>query len=628
MPTVVLLWVWFCAYLNCAGWVLSAIHELNVSGYVIALLIWFIGVGVWRKKTSAQFLPHTCWRKIRRRFQRPLPAIFLIIAALAFLGGALHPPNNFDALTYRLPRMLNWIGAGKWIWIPTVNQRMDYSTTGWEWVAMPLFLLLRSDRALFLLNALGFLLLPGLLFSVFRRLGVARRVAWTWMWVLPLGYGYATQAGSVGDDMEGALFCLASVHYGLQARKSERVEDVWLAGLSAALMTASKLSNLPLLLPCLIAVWPALGRLRKRWVGSVLVAGCALMASAAPIVVLNQIYTGNWTGDPKNLYQLQAKSPAGAFLGNSILLFEQSFMPPVLPGAHAVDDWLNEKMPDSWHLTLRQKFPRYYLNRLNGLPQEEGAGLGLGITSLLLMTIGVTVCGFGWARSNRRGAWLMPLVSLGAWVSLVFYMLKMGSEATARLLLPYYPLVIIPVLLLPVHNLLLRRRGWRILVALVSLSVLPPIVLSPARPLWPALSVSAWLARHYPDSQMAKRAAIVYSTYEHRNDVLAPLRSELPDDARTIGFLAGANDTDYSLWRPFFSRRVEYLQDGIHSSLHLSGDVKWLVVKRIDWPNVSNQPLEEWAAAHRAKIVASVSIVEFASHGLETWNLLHVEGAY
>ena len=130
-----------------------------------------------------------------------------------------------------------------------------------------------------MINALGFLLLPGLLFAVFRRLGVARKVAWTWMWLLPLAYGYLTQAGSIGNDLLGALFGLLSVYFGLRARASKNVSDVWLAGLAAALLTGTKLSNLPLALPCLVAVWPALGLLKKNLAGTVAVAAVAVVVS-------------------------------------------------------------------------------------------------------------------------------------------------------------------------------------------------------------------------------------------------------------------------------------------------------------------------------------------------------------
>ena len=124
MNGLVFIWIWFCAYLNCAGWALSVIHELNARGYAVALLIWLVALCVWRTRTSAQFLPQVRWRIFRRRFRRPLPAVFLIVAGLAFLGGTLHPPNNFDALTYRLPRMLNWLAAGKWVWISSFSPKI------------------------------------------------------------------------------------------------------------------------------------------------------------------------------------------------------------------------------------------------------------------------------------------------------------------------------------------------------------------------------------------------------------------------------------------------------------------------------------------------------------------------
>jgi F0F1-type ATP synthase assembly protein I len=624
MLKLVTLWVCLCAYLNCAGWALSAIHQLNAGGYAAVLAVGLMALILWQRKTRAPIWPRIRWQRFRRRFRRLLPMIFLLVAALVFLGGALHPPNNYDALTYRLPRILNWFAAGKWEWISTVNQRMNYSAAGWEWVAAPLLLLLHSDRALFLINVVSFLLLPGLLFSVFRGLGVARRVAWTWMWALPLGYGYATQAGSIGNDLTGAWFCLASVHYGLRARRSGRVTDVWLAGLSAALMTAAKLSNLPLWLPCLIAVWPALPLLRARWLGSMAIAGGMALASVAPIVALNEFNTGCWHGDPHDADQLQVKSSGAALLGNSLLLCEQSFMPPALPVAHKADEWLKATLPHSWRLILSEKFPRFYLNHLNELPQEEAAGLGLGVTMLLLAVMVAAAVGFFRAEPKCSVSALMPMVVLGAWVAVLFYMLKMGSEATARLLLPYYPLAIVPILLLPVPSRLLRSRGWRMLIVLVSLGVLPAIIVSPARPLLPVVPLTGWLARNHPNNSTARRMATVYSAYAHRNDLLASLRAQLPGTVRAVGFAGDSDDSDYSLWRPFFFRRVEYLQDGSHPSLRLPSDTQWLVVKCAVWPGLTGESLDEWAGQHRARIVKSVSIETRVSEGEEAWSLLEI----
>jgi hypothetical protein len=620
-PVVFPIWIWLCAYLNCAGWMLSALHELNATGYSVALALGFVALLIWRRKISGNFFVQNHWQIFPRRFRRPLPFIFLIVAVMTFLGGVLYAPGNYDAMTYRLPRMLNWLAAGHWVWIPNATARMNFSGVAWEWIAMPFLAVLRSDRGLFLINTMGFLLMPGLLFSVFRQLGVVRRTAWTWMWILPLAYGYATQAGGIGNDFTGTLFGLMAVHYGLRARRSKDVKDVWLTALAAALMTGVKLSNLPLLLPCLVAVWPALPRLRERWIASVPIMAVAALISAAPTMALNQLNTGAWSGDPKNLTQVQMKSPAAAILGNSILLLQQSFMPPILPAAHSVDDWWNEKMPGSWHQTLEEKFPRYFLNHLNELPQEEAAGLGLGITLVLLAAVGAAI----YELIRKRSFPTMSPVGLAAWISVLFFMLKMGSEATARLLLPYYPLAIVPILLLPVQKSLLRFRVWKIFTVLAALSVLPVVILSPSRPLWPALSVSEWLLRHYPDKPAVQRTAAVYFAYAHRNDALAPLRAGLPAGVLKIGFLAGGNDTDYSLWRPFGLRQVEYLHIGADQSINVPDDVEWIVIKRAAWSEAGNLPLETWATQHHAKITLSVPIVTLVSWGEQTWCVMHIE---
>ena len=159
-------------------------------------------------------------QKFRRRFRRPFPLAFLILAALAFLGGALHPPTNYDALAYRIPRVLHWLAVGQWHWIHTIFDRLNDRSCGIEWVSAPFIALLKTDRWLFLINVVSFLLLPGLVFSVFTRLGVRRRVAWHWMWLVPTGYCLVLQAGSIGNDLFGATFALAAVDFALRAKNA------------------------------------------------------------------------------------------------------------------------------------------------------------------------------------------------------------------------------------------------------------------------------------------------------------------------------------------------------------------------------------------------------------------------
>jgi hypothetical protein len=622
MMTVPLtIWVWFCVYLNLAGWFLSGIRQLNAAGYAAALLIFCLGAWIFRRELFADAGGRQTLGKKIRRCRRCFPSIFFGAAGLVFLGGLLHAPNNYDALTYRLPRILNWLAAGHWLWIPTINDRMNYSAPAWEWLAAPQFALLHSDRALFLINVAGFFLLPGLLFSVFRQAGVRRRVAWVWMWLLPLAWGYVLQAGGLGNDLTGTVFCLASVHFGLRARQSGRAQDVCLALLSAALMTGIKMSNLPLALPCLVAVWPALPSLRRSLPKSFAVAVIALVVSAAPIMVLNQIYCGRWSGDPQNASRLQAKNPLAALFGNSLQLVQASLLPPVLPAAQESYKRMNEMLPASWHAYLHREFPRYYLGNFQELPSEEGSGLGVGVSLTLAV---VVVLGL---RRMPKINWTSPAtgIALAAWVASAAYMTKMASEGTARLLLPYYALLILPLLKLEIQARLLRHRAWRCWLLLVALSVSPAVILSPSRPLWPAQTFSKAWSQRFPDSRLARRVADVYAGYASRNDALAPLREALPPTATKIGLIIGSNDAEYSFWRPFGERTAVCLRDGRNASgLFLPKGIEWLVVHKTIWNEVSALPLEEWATLHRAKIILTLPIVTFVKRGPEDWCLLHL----
>ena len=247
-PALLTAWILFCAFCNCVGWLLSAFHQLNATGYTVAFGLGVVVVLVFRKKVFPAAGASSQIRKLMRRFRRPFPFAFLVLAMLAFAGGALYAPNNYDALAYRTPRVLHWLAEGRWHWIHTEFQRLNTRAPAFEWLSAPWIALLRTDRFLFLINIISFLLLPGLVFSVFHRLGVCGRVAWHWMWLVPTGYCFVLQAGSIGNDLFAAPLVLAALAFGLRAQKGKRHMDLWLSILAAALFTGVKANTLPLLL--------------------------------------------------------------------------------------------------------------------------------------------------------------------------------------------------------------------------------------------------------------------------------------------------------------------------------------------------------------------------------------------
>jgi uncharacterized membrane protein YiaA len=618
MHAAVVLWLLVAVWFNCVGWVLTIANQLNHTGYWAATLIGVLLAWLaWRKKIRRY---HT---RIRwRRFCRPLPAVFLVVIISAFAGGCWNAPNNFDALTYRLPRMLDWLSNGGWYWIPTTNMRMNFSAVGWEWTAMPLLTLTGSDRSLFLINATGFALLPGLVYSILRRLGVPSKVAWHWMWLVPLCYGMVTQAGSIGNDLTGTICFLISLYFGLRFRQTGCPADAWLALLGAALMTGIKVSNLPLALPCVVAALPAWQCIKRNPVSTCGVLVIAVTVSAVPIMALNHYHTGSWNGDPQNRTQVQVKHPATALLGNFLLIGEQAIMPPLLPAAGKLNRVTMDQLPLPVEQLLSKEYPRFYFKKLNELPTEESAGLGLGITLPLVVGFVAAPFLFRAPRGRQRTDRCVRAVLLSGWLALGVAMAKLGSESAARLLLPYYPLVVVTLLRFSSHQQLLKLRGWRAFLVIMALSVLPPQILSASRPLWPARAVTQKMVAANPDSAMWQRMSKVYSVYTARNDCLAPIRNFLPVEARKIGLVAGGNDARYSLWRPFGQRTVVELGLEPGASPPSATALKWIVVKESEWPRISSTSIIDWAQENGFSIVATIPIEQLVGTGPENWILL------
>jgi len=610
-------WIVVCTVFVAAGWLLSAAGLLNADAYtVITSAVLTVLLVVMQRKPIR-------WKTALRRFRRPLPAAFGLTWLVAFVGGILHAPNNYDALTYRLPRVLAWLAAGHWRWIDTTSQRMNYSATNTEWISAPLLVMSHSDRLLFLLNLVPYTLLPGLIFAVYRRLGVRNRVAWAWMWVLPAALCFALQAASIGNDLIGAVFVLTSVYFSLEAWRSKNVSDVWLALLALALATGVKGSNLPLMLPVLVALWPVLRLLLQRRMASTWVLGIALLVSYLPTAILNRHFTGDWKGDPRNTEALQAGGPVAGILGNTIQLAVQSLQPPLLPGAGALDESLARRMPTSLERFLKREFPRFE-PQLGELPQEEAAGLGLAL--VLLLGVGLCVRLLNPTTASMNSGTPKPaarLIPWAAFVATLAYMVMVGSDTSARLLSPYY-LLLLPPLFTGQANVRWLRTGWwqSGALAVIALTILD-LVLTPARPLWPAQTILAKLQSRGTHSTQLARAQEVYSVYRERNDVLHPLRDCLPPEATRIGVIADDNDSDYALWRPFGERTVNYLV-GAHPWQQETRGFTWIVGKTSLLNPRYQSSLEQLRLSSGGQIVATKQITLKVSVGPEEWFVMRL----
>jgi hypothetical protein len=622
--SLVRLWLWVSVFASTAGWTLSAFGELNRTGYGIFFAAFVVFLFVASKKldlfsTGKSF----CRKKFLRRFRRPLPLCFALLVALIFLGGAIYPPSNYTGLNYREARVLQWLAHGQWLWIHTPNYRMNDRACGFEWLTAPLVLFLKSDRALFLVNFIPFLLLPGLIYSVFTRLGVRARVAWRWMWLLPTGYDFLLQAGSIANDTFPTLYALAAIYFVANAWSSRRAGDLWHSILAAALLTGAKASNLPLLLPWAILIFPVLPLLRKKIAATLLIIFLAALVSFLPTAILNVHYLGNWSGLSIEHTGMDMKNPVVGVWGNALLLAFNNFLPPLCPFA----GWWNQNaiaiLPHFIVAPMSANFEQDF-QWIGELPTEDWIGIGFGVSALLLVSFVaarfVKNCGAG-ANENAFSPAIprefSRLVLFAPWIALLAYGMKSGMVTPQRLIAPYY-FLLVPLLLVGAgQSQIIRRCWWRLLAGGVLVLAFVVLILSPDRPLWPAKTILSKLHGQHPGQKQIERALKVYTVYSERSDPLAGVRDLLPEKIQTVGFIGTPDDTDISLWRPFDGRRVEHflLTDPPEQ---IRQQVQYVVVGGENLKEQSTK-LDEWLQKSGAELVATTNATVKISEGLQPW---------
>jgi len=609
------------------GWALSPFHLLTPGVYLPLLLSVLLLSLIWmflgsRRMTVHRGLP----RRFIARLRHPLPFIFFIAVLLGVAGGLIHSPNNYDALSYRIPRVLAWISDGGWSWIPTTNDRMNFSGTVQEWLFYPLIMTFQSDRMLFVLNLVSFALMPGLVFSLFRGLGIHPRVAWWWMWLVPLGMGIVLQAGGIGNDLLGVLFFLVAADSAVRFRRTGSSSLLFCSILSIGLCTGVKLSNLPLMLPWLALLAPAWMRIFRQGWRVLLIASFSALVSILPTLALNRVNTGSWTGDPNNRYQLGLHDPIAGVVGNSVMIAANTLAPPILPFANQIEALANSLPPfrsDSW---LSQRFPNFHI-LLNELPQEEATGPGLLVVILLVWSM---------IQSDRPASSLSNTTTHGIprqHASLFFaayavatlcFLAVLGSDYAARLFLPYTPPLIAFALWLRDPSRLVRTPQWRLVASSFGVAALVVVVLSPSRPLFPVNTFVEALSAHGPAS-LAERVSTVYSTYARRADAFASVRGDLTSEDTALGFLSSGNDLETSLWRPFASRKIVHvLPTSSLSELASLGVNKVLISDRaVKSMPVASQSRLAWLLEGR--VLKTYRIRQFASQDEDLFILVSLD---
>lgn len=550
------LWLLVSAWCTLSGWLLSSLGMLNRLGYGILLFLFLGLLGFYHEPLGLIRPDHRTFRlppSFRRNW---LPKAWLFLAFLAFLGALIYHPNNYDYLAYRFPRVLHWSWEQQWHWIATPTKRMNVAATGFEWLMVPIFVFFQTDRLFFLINTVSFFLLPGVIFAVFHRLGVSKRIAWWWMWVLPCGFCYALQAGSVSNDLFATVYLLASFFYLLRLNEenSAPARNFFFSCLAMALATGAKASNLPLMLPWVIALAFQGNQVLK--IRPVILAGTFFLAALISFLTTalwNIHYTGTYTGDPHDESMMQQPDPIGGLVGNSFFIGLQNLKPPLWPSEVPLTDLI----PGSFFDYLTRTYPRlHYATGLDQIQLEESAGVGLGISACVFLMVALRLwAGLAKPHLVHRPKWKSFPIFLGTGIALLVLVIKLCNEGMPRLITPYYPFLILGILvLIALDGRVIRFRICHFFAAVAAIMAIVLIVISPARPLFPVQWAVKVIARISPSR--VERVERVYGVYGSRYDAMKEVRLLLPDSEKSVGFIQTGDVMEATLWRPYGSRRI------------------------------------------------------------------------
>jgi hypothetical protein len=631
MKKALAIWIWLCAWLICISWFLSALRELNAAGYAVALVlgvaVFFAGKKFLLPPKPPALRGGSGFTKFFRRFKKAFPLAFLVLSALAFLGGAIYAPNNYDGLTYRIPRVLHWLAADQWHWIHTSFPRVNASSCGIEWISAPLLVFFKTDRLIFLVNFVSFLFLPGLVFSLLTRLGVRHAVAWHWMWIFPSGYCFVLQAGSISNDTLAAPFALAAIDFALRSKDSKDARDLFCSTLAAALMTSVKFSNLPLLLPWGIAIFPSLKIFLQRPVATVAVCGLAVFASFLPKAALNQHYCHDWSGVSLENDQPHG-SPALRTAVNITLIGLFNLTPPVFPEADRWNRFMQNTIPPKLHLKLEQTMaePDAMGLQVQQMQIEECAGLGFGVTIFLVVSVVIAARGSGKLFSTIQfhppeAVWRTAII-LTPWISAFALITRSEVYPIGRILAPYYVLLLPLLLAFPAHEPLVKKFAWRTGAFLVFAMAAGLVIICPARPLFPVETILGAIQAHHPDSKLLARAEEVYSVYHDRSHAFAPAINTLPLGLKVLGFVT-YDDPETSLWQPFGSRQIVHVCPDDSPAYLKSRGIEYILAKN-DRFGTQFPAFGDWLKQMNAAVVQKIHLNLRASGESADWWLVEL----
>jgi|GEM_PF-5241301 len=487
------IWTIWCAWCQVSGWVLSLLGQLGRGGYVTAFILflalvlylhrnWKIRLRLGRVQSGEPFR----WRR-RLTWKRIPQLLFWSICALSLLGAIFNTPWGYDSYSYRVARIVRWLQEGQYHWTGAADQRIDVCSLASDWQLLSILAITGSDRLLFLVNFVPYIIFPGMFYMAARGLHIRRQWALLGMWLVPLGYCFSLTSGGIQNDGVAGIHVIAAIAF-LKSRSTRilpRLASLYLCLISIALISGLKLSNLPiaflLLVWCLWSSRAELNLMLRRPLATLFIAAVCLSCSTLPTAIQNFRHEGNLSGDPQNRFRCEGKNLIAAPLANLAFLVPDMLAPN--PFAGKMNVYLN-KLKDNSEVFKWVAERHFMLKRLSfqSIAHEMISGPGFPVLvglPLLFLTARLSKL----RKFRIDDGLLLLIVSV---VAYSVYLVKMGSDATVRISACYYPPMILGIFNL-ISQLGYIPRVWsgRAIFLISAMAVQFNIIFSLSRPLLP-----------------------------------------------------------------------------------------------------------------------------------------------
>ncbi|MFC1831010.1 hypothetical protein ACFL0S_03200 [Thermodesulfobacteriota bacterium] len=242
-----------------------------------------------------------------------LAILIILIATLAV--ALVYPPNNYDSMTYHLPRVAHWISNKDISFYPTNNPRQNFQMPLSEFAIMHLQVLTASDLFANVIQWINFVILIFLGQLIAAELGLNERQQIITSFLIATLPMVILQASSTQNDLVASSFVVSFSLYMLRIQKSIRLSNYLFAAMALGLALLTKgtayvycaTMGIALAIPVLLKCKFEIPCLLKRSIGYVFVIVVAFSLNAGHLSRNYKLY-GHPLSTETQLYQNAERS--------------------------------------------------------------------------------------------------------------------------------------------------------------------------------------------------------------------------------------------------------------------------------------------------------------------------------